>query len=83
MLFHQIVERNISVTDLEDVAASAALLSSFDVEDPATEALLFQSGFLTVRSVERDERLPVYRLGYPNRTVRLGLAERLEACRAR
>ena len=80
---NQIVERNISVTDLEDIATSAASLSSFELEDSATEALLFQSGYLTVRSVDRDERPPIYRLGYPNRTVRLGLAERLEACRAR
>ena len=39
----------------------------------ATEALLFQTGYLTIRDVEPlgDEQL--YRLGYPNREVRQSL----------
>ena len=73
----QLLERNVSAVDLADTLASGDLLSNFDVAEAATEALLFQSGYLTIRSVERDGRRPVYRLGYPNREVRLSLTERL------
>ena len=31
-----------------------SLLSKFDVGDVGTEALLFQSGYLTIKGVERD-----------------------------
>ena len=52
-----------------------ALLSAFDVEEMATEALLFQTGYLTIQDVEeRDGRIR-YRLGYPNREVRQSLNE--------
>ena len=73
----QLLERNISALDMDNTLSSGELLSNFDVGDAATEALLFQSGYLTVRSVERDGRRPLYRLGYPNREVRLCLTERL------
>ena len=73
----QLLERNISAVDMDNTLTSGDLLSNFDVAEAATEALLFQSGYLTVRSVERDGRRPVYRLGYPNREVRLCLTERL------
>ena len=73
----EMLERNVSAVDLDNTLTSDDLLSSFDVANAATEALLFQSGYLTVRSVERDGRRPVYRLGYPNREVRLSLTERL------
>ena len=73
----QLLERNVSAVDMDNTLTSGDLLSNFDVAEAATEALLFQSGYLTVRSVERDGRRPVYRLGYPNREVRLCLTERL------
>ena len=73
----QMLERNVSAVHLDNAVSSDDLLSNFDVEGAATEALLFQSGYLTVRSVGRDGRRPVYRLGYPNREVRLSLTERL------
>ena len=39
----------------------------------ATEALLFQTGYLTIRDVEDMGGSPLYRLGYPNREVRQSL----------
>ena len=56
---------------------SSALLSKFDVDDMATEALLFQTGYLTIAGVEDLGGSPVYRLGYPNREVRQSLNESL------
>ena len=63
--------------DLDGMLASDALLSTFDVDEIAAEALLFQTGYLTIRAWERVGERTFYRLGYPNREVRAGLNERL------
>ena len=64
--------------DLERVHASETLLSTFDVNFIAPEALLFQTGYLTITGVEEQPNdYPRYRLGYPNREVRRGLNEHL------
>ena len=55
--------------------ASAVLLSSFDVNDIAPEALLFQTGYLTIAEEETRGRRTRHRLGHPNREVREGLNE--------
>ena len=58
--------------------ASETLLSAFDVDFIAPEALLFQTGYLTIAEVEEQPNdYPRYRLGYPNREVRRGLNESL------
>ena len=49
------------------------LLSKFDVGDIATEALLFQTGYLTIAKAEPRGGEMYYRLGYPNREVRQSL----------
>ena len=77
-LVDTLVKRGIAAPDLEGLCASAALLSKFDVEDMAAEALLFQTGYLTIRNVEEDvDGTPLYRLDYPNHEVRRGLNESL------
>ncbi|ACB34600.1 protein of unknown function DUF1703 [Leptothrix cholodnii SP-6] len=60
--------------DLSRVHASLTLLSTFDVEKIAPEALLFQTGYLTLHGVRQP--IPgqwVYTLGYPNREVESSL----------
>ena len=52
------------------MVGSGDLLSSFDVDDIATEALLFQTGYLTIAREDDVGGEPLYRLGYPNREVR-------------
>ena len=77
-LVDTLLQRGFAAPDLEGLCASAALLSKFDVEDMATEALLFQTGYLTIRGVKEDiDGTPLYRLGYPNHEVRRGLNESL------
>ena len=49
------------------------LLSAFDVERISTEALLFQTGYLTITGEEELGGMALYRLGYPNREVRQSL----------
>ena len=53
--------------------ASDELLSTFDVDEMAPEALLFQTGYLTITGYENLDGETFYRLGYPNREVRASL----------
>ncbi len=67
---------------LDGLRAGDDLLFAFDVDRMAPEALLFQTGYLTIKGVEeadpRDRtRRRRYRLGYPNWEVREGLTGRL------
>ena len=59
------------------MAGTDDLLSTFDVDDMATEALLFQTGYLTIRDHRRLGGRTVYRLGYPNQEVRQSLNDSL------
>jgi hypothetical protein len=45
------------------------MLSSFDVEDIATEALLFQTGYLTIKNERQAGGQYFYLLGFPNKEV--------------
>ena len=72
-LVETLFRRRVSSLVLDDMVGSADLLSTFDVDDMATEALLFQTGYLTIRDEEDLGGEPLYRLGYPNREVRQSL----------
>ena len=76
-LVRTLLERRVRTTALEDMVGSSDLLSTFDVDDMATEALLFQTGYLTITGEENLGGKVLYRLGYPNREVRQSLNERL------
>ena len=76
-LIDALIERGVTSPELDGMLAGADLLSAFDVDEMEPEALLFQTGYLTIRSAEHSARGPRYRLGYPNREVRLALNERL------
>ena len=72
-LVETLFKRRVSSLALDDMVGSADLLSTFDVDDIATEALLFQTGYLTILDEEDLGGEPLYRLGYPNREVRQSL----------
>ena len=76
-LVDQLIERNVSAVALDNVLTTGDLLSDFDVDRASIETLLFQSGYLTIRAAEHQGRRQVFRLGYPNREVRLSLTGRL------
>ena len=76
-LVDMLFRRRVRSVDLEEMLASDELLSTFDVDEVAPEAVLFQTGYLTIRDRERVGGRTLYRLGYPNREVREGLNERL------
>ena len=74
-LVETLVAHGFDAFALENLLGSDALLSSFDVGAIEPEALLFQTGYLTIRGVESRGGRTYYRLGYPNREVRQSLNE--------
>ena len=68
-----LLEKGIPWYDLDGMVGSEELLSQFDVGAIAAEALLFQTGYLTVLERLEIGGSPRYRLGYPNREVRQSL----------
>ena len=70
-----LIKRKVSSITLDNMLSSATMLSSFDVDYIATEALLFQSGYLTIQQVKRVGSQNFYVLGYPNLEVRQSLNE--------
>ena len=72
-LVDTLVRRGVNTFALDGMFADNHLLSSFDVDEIAPEALLFQTGYLTIEKVSRRAGRNFYRLGYPNREVRQSL----------
>ena len=72
-LVDTLFRRRVASVSLDETVGSAELLSAFDVDHIGTEALLFQTGYLTIREEEDLGGERVYRLGYPNREVRQSL----------
>ena len=72
-LVDMVARRGIPSFELDGTEADTALLSAFDVEHIASEALLWQTGYLTIQGVEEDDGEKIFRLGYPNLEVRRSL----------
>ena len=72
-LVDTLFERRVSSVSLGETVSTGELLSAFDVEHIGTEALLFQTGYLTITGEERLGGEVLYRLDYPNREVRQSL----------
>ena len=67
--------RNYPVPTLDNLQVSEKILSSFDVDRLEVETLLFQTGYLTIKSVETMGGMRRFQLGYPNQEVRQSLAD--------
>ena len=72
-LVETLFQRRVTTVSLGETVSTAELLSAFDVDHIGTEALLFQTGYLTIVSEENMGGEALYRLGYPNREVRQSL----------
>ena len=72
-LVETLCKRHVSSLALGEMVGSDELLSTFDVDAIATEALLFQTGYLTITEEEDLGGQQFYQLGYPNREVRQSL----------
>ena len=76
-LIETLVSRGVPVASLDGMVVGESRLGTFDVGAIATEALLFQTGYLTLGGRERRRGKWLYRLVYPNREVRQSLNESL------
>lgn len=72
-----LAERHQFTPELEDMIASESLLSTFDVDTIPSEALLFQTGYLTIASSRYLPGRLELRLCYPNLEVRSALNDSL------
>ena len=76
-LFRMLMEKSIGTMELENRMADMSLVSKFDVGAIGIEALLFQTGYLTIADEQREGFRTYYRLDYPNLEVRISLNEEL------
>jgi len=73
-LINLLAERGFFTPDLARLRTGLELLSTFDVERIAPEALLFQAGYLTIHKAEEPILGHwIYTLGYPNHEVESSL----------
>ena len=76
-LIDTLLKRGVPTPDLDGMTSSEALLSAFDIDEMSVEALLFQTGYLTIAGETNTGGRIRYRLAYPNQEVRQSLNERL------
>ncbi|MEA2062108.1 MAG: AAA family ATPase, partial [Gemmatimonadota bacterium] len=66
-------EQQYTLSDLEGLQIDATVFSTFEIDRLTPEALLFQTGYLTIAKVE-DE---IYTLDYPNQEVKTSFTKAL------
>lgn len=76
-LLKLLMRKKVFTPDLTRLVSSDLLLSDFDLSDLAPETLLFQSGYLTIKSVDTRYRSTRYILGYPNWEVESAFNQQL------
>ena len=77
-LVDTLIGRGVETPTLDGMFGTNELLSAFDVDAIGTEALLFQTGYLTIKEMTEDSNGTLrYRLGYPNYEVTRSLNESL------
>ncbi len=78
-LFRMLMEKSVSPMEIEGRLTDRALVSKFDVGNINIEALLFQTGYLTIAEELQQGHRTLYRLDYPNLEVQLSLNDQLLA----
>lgn len=64
---------SIDISELNGAKASEDMLGNISAFDINPIALLYQTGYLTIKSYDRSSR--IYTLGYPNKEVQTGLMD--------
>ncbi len=72
-LVNLLQEQRYSPLKIEDIKVSHSVFNAFDIEQLQPEALLFQTGYLTIRDCQNE----LYTLAYPNQEVKTSLSESL------
>ncbi|WP_230658548.1 ATP-binding protein [Psychrobacter sp. I-STPA10] len=76
-LIDKMMEEGISSYEPTQQLADDQLLSSFDVGDISPIALMFQTGYLTIKATKILVDSPYYQLNYPNKEIRQSLNQTL------
>jgi len=66
-------EKQYNLPQIEGLEVSRTIFTAFELENLRPEALLFQTGYLTIRDIEHN----IYTLDYPNQEVKHALSEAL------
>jgi len=72
-LYKVMMERRFTPLDVNNLKVEENFISTFDVGSISAEALLFQSGYLTIIGESQDRAETVYELDFPNYEVRSSL----------
>jgi len=59
-LLETLVERGVSALALDRLVGSARLLGTFDVDSIPTEALLFETGYLTIEATDASRNVVAF-----------------------
>jgi hypothetical protein len=70
-----LAEKQYYIPALEHLQASEKIIGSFDVDRLEVETLLFQTGYLTIKTVQQMAGMRRFELGYPNQEVKQSLTD--------
>jgi hypothetical protein len=74
-LIKLIKKRQYDITKLENMVVKEDILEKFDLEEIRIEALMYQTGYLTIKEAYNKEYGEEYRLGFPNKELRISFNE--------
>ena len=76
-LYQFLQQKHVEFNNLNTGFLSESIFSTFDVENLSIEALLFQSGYLTITATKEDDDGEIlFRLGFPNYEIKKYFSER-------
>ncbi len=75
MLLKLLKKNDYNIANFEGLKLDSATFSSYEVDNIKIEALLYQTGYLTI--VDYDEETDVYTLSYPNNEVKTAFIRNL------
>jgi hypothetical protein len=76
-LIKLIKKQRYDITKLDNIILRENILEKFDIEEINIEALMFQTGYLTIKEVYKKEYGREYKLGFPNKEVKISFNENI------
>ncbi len=67
------LQQDYFIPQLEGLTVSSSVLDNFDIENPALESVLYQTGYLTIKNTGNAGAVTLYTLSYPNLETRCSL----------
>ncbi len=69
-LIKLILQNRYFLPELEGLQVGDEIVESFDIESLSIETVLFQAGYLTIESVQKEPGITIYTLNFPNLEVK-------------